>query len=215
MTVWFMAENYRKNRRQIRFISYHFLRHLGFSVSDVRRVSNWNPTKQYVVIINTINGVCPISIHAAQGGSTSRDLRKACCNAPELSENQYLKGGSRKMSDNSEEFDFSGNFVNAENTIEGDIFEISAKPFPEEKESANEKVLINGVLRPKKYMVLNIPVIFDGRSKQYSPDSKTGLRFQTAWGKKHADWVGKKFQVKIESYKAYGADKKRVIGFPL
>ena len=113
------------------------------------------------------------------------------------------------------EFDFSGSFVNVENVDDEDILTIVAVPSPEEKESAQQKELVNGVLKPKKYMILNIPVEVEGNSKTYTPDSKTGLRFQKAWGKDYAKWIGKQFRVEIQAYKAFGADKQRVAGFPL
>jgi len=113
------------------------------------------------------------------------------------------------------EFDFSGSFVNVDNVDDEDILTVIAMPMPEEKESAQQKELINGVLKPKKYMVLNMPVEVNGSRKTYTPDPKTGLRMQTAWGKDYAQWVGKQFSVKVEDYKAFGADKQRVSGFPL
>jgi hypothetical protein len=113
------------------------------------------------------------------------------------------------------EFDFSGNFVNENNVQDGDILTICAMPVAEEKESAQQKVMINNVMKPLKYMVLNIPVDNGSAVKQYTPDSKTGLRFQEAWGKDYALWIGKQFSVELEEYKAYGADKVRVAGFPI
>jgi hypothetical protein len=113
------------------------------------------------------------------------------------------------------EFDFSGAFVNVDNVDDEDILTVVAVPTPEEKESAQQKELINGVLKPKRYMVLNMPVELNGSNKTYTPDPKTGLRFQAAWGKDYSKLVGKQFSVKIEAYKAFGADKERVSGYPL
>lgn len=116
----------------------------------------------------------------------------------------------------SEEFDFSGDFINENNVIENDILTIVSKPFAEQKESATTKEMVNGVLVNKKYMVLNLPVEINGKKKTYTvPDRNTGLRFQAEWGKDHSTWIGKQFKAKIEAYKAYGADKKRVAGYPL
>lgn len=112
-------------------------------------------------------------------------------------------------------FDFSGNFINLENVKDEDILTIIALPYAEEKESAQQKVLVNGVLVAKKYKVLNIPVELNGNTKTYTPDGKTGMKFQASWGNDESKWIGKQFSVKIESYKAFGADKKRVAGFPL
>ena len=113
------------------------------------------------------------------------------------------------------EFDFSGNFVNVDNVDDEDLLTIVAVPYPEEKESAQQKELVNGALKAKKYMVLNMPVELNGLSKIYTPDPKTGLRFQEAWGKDYSKWIGKQFSVKIEKYKAFGAEKERVSGYPL
>lgn len=115
------------------------------------------------------------------------------------------------------EFDFSGAFVSEDNVQDGDILTIISSPMPEEKESANEKVFDpkKNAMVAKKYMVLNIPVEINGKQKTYTPDSKTGMRFNKAFGKDYTTWIGKQFSVKIESYKAYGADKKRVAGYPI
>jgi hypothetical protein len=113
------------------------------------------------------------------------------------------------------EFDFSGSYVNVDNVDDEDLLTIVAMPTAEEKESAQQKELINGVLKAKKYQVLNMPVELNGVAKTYTPDPKTGLRFQAAWGKDYAKWIGKQFSVKIEAYKAFGADKQRVSGYPI
>jgi len=114
------------------------------------------------------------------------------------------------------EFDFSGNFVNVENVKKGDICTITAVPYAEEKESATQKELNDkGVLVAKKYMVMNIPVEINGKAKNYTPDVLTGKLFQAHWGKDSDLWVGKQFSVDIEEYKAFGTNKKRVIGFPI
>jgi hypothetical protein len=91
----------------------------------------------------------------------------------------------------------------------------NAIPTAEQKESGQQKEIVNGVLVPKKYMVLNIPVNINGSKKIFTPDKNSGLRFQKAWGKDYSKWVNKKFQVKKETYKAFGTDKLRVAGFPI
>lgn len=113
------------------------------------------------------------------------------------------------------EFDFSGEFVNLENVSNNDMCVITSMPIAEQKESAQQKEIVNGVLVPKKYMVLNIPVELNGLKKKYTPDKNTGIRFQAAWGKDYAQWVGKQFSCKIEEYTAFGANKKRVAGYPI
>ncbi len=112
------------------------------------------------------------------------------------------------------EFDFSGSFVNAENVKKDDVLTIVAQPVPQEKES-NDMTVIDGVMKKKKYMVLNMDVEYDGKRKTYTPDSNTGKRFQAFWGMDYTKWIGKQFSVKIETYKAFGVDKTRVAGFPV
>lgn len=112
------------------------------------------------------------------------------------------------------EFDFSGSFVNEENCEDGDVLTIVAHPIPQEKESS-DMVVVDGVVKKKKYMVLNMEVEYDGKRKTYTPDSNTGRRFNAAWGKDYSKWVGKQFKTQIEAYKAFGSDKKRVAGFPV
>ena len=53
-----------------------------------------------------------------------------------------------------DEFDFSGDFVSEENVVNNDILTITGNPTIEEKESPNQKVVVNGVIRPKKYMIM-------------------------------------------------------------
>lgn len=111
------------------------------------------------------------------------------------------------------EFDFSGSFVNEDNVKTGTVLTIVGHPVPQEKESSDMTV-IDGVMKKKKYMVLNMEVEFDGKRKTYTPDANTGRRFNAFWGKDYSLWVGKQFTVKIEDYKAFGADKKRIAGYP-
>ncbi len=112
------------------------------------------------------------------------------------------------------EFDFSGSFVNEDNCANNSVLTIISHPVPQEKESA-DMVLVDGVLKKKKYMVLNMEVEFDGKRKTYTPDVNTGRRFNAVFGKDFSTWVGRQFKVKIEDYKAFGADKKRIAGYPI
>ena len=114
-----------------------------------------------------------------------------------------------------DEFDFSGSYVNIENTKDNDLLTIVACPIAEEQESPTEKVLINGVMKPKKFLVLKCEVEVNETTKTFKIDNKTGMRFQYEWGRKLSRWVGKQFQSKIETYRAFGVDKKRVAGYPL
>ena len=91
---------------------------------------------------------------------------------------------------------------------------IVSHPVPQEKES-NDMIVIDGVMKKKKYMVLNIEVEYNSVRKTYTPDANTGRRFNAFWGRDYSKWIGKKFSVKIEPYKSFGIDRLRVAGFPV
>jgi hypothetical protein len=114
------------------------------------------------------------------------------------------------------EFDFTGNFLNEDNAKDGDICVIVGLSMPEQKENSLQKELNEkGELVNKKYWVLNIPIEINQKRKTYTPDNKTGLRFNQEWGADYSKWVGKKFKVKIEDYTSFGQVKKRIVGIPL
>ena len=83
------------------------------------------------------------------------------------------------------EADFSGNYVNPENTKNGDIMEIIGEGDYEEKEARDGK----------KYKALNIPVRVNDRELIFSPNMDCGKALVKAWGKETKDWIGKKVKV--------------------
>lgn len=115
------------------------------------------------------------------------------------------------------EFDFSGDFVSELNVAENDILTIVSMPIAEEKESPNQKIydVKKGAMVAKKYSVLNMTIEVNGKTKTYTPDNKTGLRFQQAWGKDFSTWVGKQFTAKHDKYLSFGNEKIRIVGYPL
>lgn len=129
--------------------------------------------------------------------------------------NLTLKNFERGLKD-MPEFDFTGNFLNENNAKDGDICVITSCPYPEEKENPLQKQINqDGVMVNKKYWVLNIPIEINQKSKIYTPDNATGLRFSNEWGSDYSKWIGKKFRVKLESYTAFGRQKTRISGFPI
>lgn len=113
-------------------------------------------------------------------------------------------------------FDFSGDFLNVDSISSGDIAVIIEKPYAEEKESTQLKEMVDGVMKNKKYVVMNIPLEINGKRKIWTVGDKgSGIRLQKAYGMDSDLWVGKKIRFLIEAYKAYGIDKKRAAAYPL
>ena len=138
----------------------------------------WKDLNPYDYYINPVN---PFYLHCS----------KACSI-------KYLQEVINRMV----EADFSGNFVNPENTKEGDILEILGEGAYEEKENAVTK---------KKYRMLNIPVsVNGGRELTFTPSMDCGKRLVKAWGKDTKDWVGKKGQAIIVNYKSFGQTKQAI-----
>jgi hypothetical protein len=104
------------------------------------------------------------------------------------------------------ETDFSGEYINAENTKDGDILTILDEGIYEEKQDPVSK---------KVRRVLNITVENNGKRKTYSPDQETGRKFQAAFGTNTRDWLGKKFKAKLVSYVSFGKTKMAVRGDPI
>lgn len=78
--------------------------------------------------------------------------------------------------------DFSGDYLNINNTQDGDIVEI-----------LNEgKVEFNTMLKKE---IFNIPVQVNGKIKAYSPSNKAGQALQDAFGMDTKNWKNQKFQV--------------------
>jgi hypothetical protein len=105
------------------------------------------------------------------------------------------------------EADFSGNYVNADNTKENDVLEIIEKPYKESKLDVDTKA---------SYEVTNMKVrLPNGTVKVYSPWRETGVAFTKVWGKEMDNWVGHKFTAKLVNYSSFGTVKQRIDGVPL
>ena len=104
------------------------------------------------------------------------------------------------------EADFSGDYINAENTQESDILTIVG-------EGTYNKIAnrVTGAVKE----VLNIPVELNGKKKIYTPSMETGKRLIKAFGKETNDWVGKKLQAHIVNYKSFGVTKQTIDCTPL
>jgi hypothetical protein len=85
--------------------------------------------------------------------------------------------------------DFSGNYVNLENTPHDSKAIIVSSGSYEDKKTANGKSW--------KAFTLNI----DNGNKvlEYTVDDSTGLRFQKEWGTESNSWLGKTIQFKHEA----------------
>lgn len=95
------------------------------------------------------------------------------------------------------ETDFSGNYLNADNTQDGDILLIL------EEGEYNEIEKEDGTKRK----VLNIPVEVNGARKIWTPWTQDGKDFAKAFGKNSASWIGKKGKISHVKYKSYGQTK--------
>ena len=84
--------------------------------------------------------------------------------------------------------DFTGNYVNLENTQENDIMTIcSAGKYEDKKTSSG-----------RSWKVFIIDVDNGSKTLEYSPSISTGKRFQAAWGVESLAWLGKKIKFKVE-----------------
>ncbi len=100
--------------------------------------------------------------------------------------------------------DFSGDFLNCENTNDKDIAEIIG-------EGENAEI----EFKDRKKTVLNIPVSCNGRKKIFTPSAETGKKFVKEWGNNTSNWIGKKFQINHVMYKSFGETKKKIEGDPI
>jgi hypothetical protein len=100
--------------------------------------------------------------------------------------------------------DFSGDFLNAENTSQGSIVKIIAEGTYQEIERMG-----------KTKTVLNIPVEVDGKIKTYTPSMESGKKFIKAWGADTVKWIGCQFTINIVNYKSFGETKKAVEADPI
>ena len=103
------------------------------------------------------------------------------------------------------EADFSGDYINTENTHKGDILTIvgEAKPVELVKKDGSVK------------LVWNIPVENNGLKKIYTPSRDSGKAIVKAWGKETISWIGHKLQADTISYKSFGETKQMIEALPL
>ena len=102
------------------------------------------------------------------------------------------------------ETDFSGDYLNNENAKQGDLVEVTGEGEYIEKEFENRKKLI-----------LNIPVLVNGRVKTYSPSVSNGKVLVKAWGSDTKHWIGKKAYANVVNYKSFGQTKQTIELTPL
>jgi hypothetical protein len=103
------------------------------------------------------------------------------------------------------EADFSGDYVNVENTQQGDIMEIVSEAKYEEFTKKDGSVKT----------ILNIPVLVNGKNKIYSPSRDAGRALVKAFGKETKEWIGHKLQAEILNYKSFGITKQMIECKPL
>ena len=103
------------------------------------------------------------------------------------------------------EVDFTGDYLNADNTKENDVVTIL-------NEGVYEERTING----DKKMMLDIGVECNQKQKIYSPFDKEGQILVNAWGADTANWVGKQFEVIHMNYQGFGGvPKKKIVPKPI
>lgn len=93
-------------------------------------------------------------------------------------------------------------YLNEKSAKEGDIVEIKGEGNAEDKED---------IANQRKYKVLNLPVLMNGRELTYTPNKTAVNLFQKAWGKETKDWVGKKFSIKFYPVTAFGQTKTAIM----
>lgn len=113
------------------------------------------------------------------------------------------------------EQDYSGNFINDQNTEDNAILTIVSDVTSEQKENPNKKIVKNGIIVPSTYLAHSCEVDNGKGIKTFNIGPQTGIRFQMSWGKDSASWIGKKFKVKYEPYMAFGKQKVGIAGYPL
>lgn len=96
--------------------------------------------------------------------------------------------------------DFSGNFVNEENTPDNTIVTVVSAGKYEEKGTA------------KKFTVFVIDVDNGQKTLEYTVSNHTGRRCQDAWGIDSIQWLGKKLTLKHEKN---AAGNIKLEGYPL
>ena len=98
------------------------------------------------------------------------------------------------------EVDFSGDYLNAQNTQPDDIITITGEGKLETRKISNEDKLM-----------LDLPVECCGKPKTYSPFDKEGQILVDAFGSDTKNWVGKQFKVIHVNYQGFGGVVKQKI----
>ena len=94
------------------------------------------------------------------------------------------------------ETDFSGEYLSAENTKDGDLLVFIA-----------EGEIVDMERNGKTKKVLNIPVEVNQVKKIYTPFDADGRKLVEAFGKNTMAWVGKKARISHVRYKSFGQTK--------
>jgi len=98
--------------------------------------------------------------------------------------------------------DFSGTYINPENTSENDLGVIVSAGRFEQKKTAEGK----------SFRIFVLDIEKEGRTLEYSPPIMTGKRLQKAYGMDSIGWLGKKVSFKLEKN---NKNKMEVQAYPL
>ena len=104
------------------------------------------------------------------------------------------------------EADFSGDYINVENTQDKDILEIVG-------EAVYADITNKQTGQVRK--VLNIPVSNQGKLKTYTPGMEAGKALIKAFSKETKAWIGKKVQANVINYKSFGVTKQTIDCMPV
>jgi hypothetical protein len=119
----------------------------------------------------------------------------------EARRNDYnYKGGAKMVI-----VDFTGMYLNAENSKDNDICTIVG-----EGENSTKKNL-----KGQEYSQPNVPVELNTKKYIYSPDMKTGKALVKAWGADTKNWIGKQLRISHVKYLSYGQTKTKIECIPI
>jgi hypothetical protein len=100
------------------------------------------------------------------------------------------------------EVDFSGEYLTADNTKDGDVALI-----------LDEGEFVDNADKTRK--IFNLKVQINGKTKIYSPWDKEGQILVKAWGNDTTNWIEKKFKVLHVAYQSFGNVKKKIVPEPI
>ena len=103
------------------------------------------------------------------------------------------------------EVDFSGSYVNADNSKDKDIAEIIGEGTQETKKS----------VKGNEYTATTIPIKLNGKQLLMDLSMNTGKSFVKAWNKETKNWIGKKIQIHHVNYLSYGQTKVKIEATPI